>query len=92
MTQAVVDTRALEIATAAKALIDAHITDCSETRREMLTKFAEIKADIVASVVSAEAGRGKIYGLLWSAVIGIILTLLSIIAYFLVHVGLPGSH
>lgn len=89
--QAQLNSRALEIATEAKVLIQSHIRECSETRDEIIRKFEELKSSATLSSDAVNKSLSKIYSIMWQAMTALLVILTGAVAYFLTHDGLPGN-
>ena len=78
------DTRALEIAVRAETLIQTHIDECAENRRQVMLRFDEGKKDreLQRTEMNRIVNRGLTY------FIGLLVISLG---YFLVRFGLPGA-
>lgn len=76
--QKALDTRALELATEAKSLINAHIQECSDNQKLIMARFDKLRDDLNSTVNR---------GLIWF--IGLLVLCLG---YFLTRFGLPGIH
>ena len=97
--QQAIDLRALEVATAAKALHDQHADECKERYVEQDRKLDAIrdaqKSDLnrieaaIKEVAKArEESSRRLYTLLWQTAGASILLLLTIIGYLLTHGGI----
>lgn len=86
-----IDSRALEIATEARTMIQAHVRECAETRQEILRKFDESKVDREKLYHYIKSKTDGLNRLVWNGAVGLIFLLLTIIGYFLATDGLP-SH
>lgn len=89
------DTRALEVSTAALTKIEQHITDCEkrDDRRWQEAQHARQEAvqarqDIKASIATIHQRIDKLVGRWFAAAAGLIAVLLTLLGYLLVN-GVP---
>lgn len=86
------DTRAIEIATAAQQAWVSHEKICEVRQVALIAKFNDSKADRDAFRTEVAVALREIRGVIIKSAIALISGLLLTVAYFLQHNGLPGAH
>lgn len=87
LAQRQLDTRAIEIASAAQQAIASHERVCGERQEAILARFDEQKDDRAAFQADIKASLHAIYGIMWKAAGAVVIGMASVIATLLLKLG-----
>ena len=90
--QSTLDSRALEIAVEAKAIIQNHERTCDADRIERRNQAREFEKAFVAMNDRLSASKAEISKLITRGLVWMIGILATCMGYFLITFGLPGAH
>lgn len=83
--QAVIDTRALEVASQAKEAHERHIIECRDRYVATERALAEIKDAITETRKERDDASRRLYGMLWKTAGSTIALLLIVVGWLLTH-------